>query len=382
MPCGCAISLAIRGEMLAAQPLDLVRPRRPGCGRCRRAGRATAPGWSAGPASETSVRSSVAPVLICAPSRSRVSAIWVELSVVVPSSSRSAIRVLQAVPVRPVGGIAGIERHRDADHRHGGAAGEDDLDAVRQAGMLDRREVKVGDLPDRRQMRAVDLVEAARRAEAVGAGGRRRVGRERLLVRRRRAVISGACRRCGPARARRPPLPDKARARPDRRAAHRPAGSASAASPRGRSPESARRAPACDGGRNRDRSRRARPRRARPPCRRSRRPARGRGYGRRCAGDVALHLVGGRAFGDEAADDLVEPARDRVGIAPGLQVDLDLEDADPVEGLDVGIDRDGALVAADQRIVEPRAGEAAEHAGGDVERRLQSSRMPGTIHSR
>ena len=88
-------------------------------------------------------------------------------------------------------------------------------------------------------------------------------------------------------------------------------------------------------------------------------------------GDVALHLVGGRAFGDEAANDFVEPARDRVGIGARLQVDLDLEDADPVKGLDVGLDRDGGLVAADQSVVEPRAGEAAEHAGGGVERRLR-----------
>jgi len=52
-----------------------------------------APRFERKAASDTEVRSIVAPVLICAPSRSRASAIWVESSVAVPSSSRSAIRL-------------------------------------------------------------------------------------------------------------------------------------------------------------------------------------------------------------------------------------------------------------------------------------------------
>ena len=52
-------------------------------------------------------------------------------------------QALGAQAVGAVGGDAGVELDGHAGHRHGVALGVDDLDAVRQRGALDRREVEV-----------------------------------------------------------------------------------------------------------------------------------------------------------------------------------------------------------------------------------------------
>ena len=51
---------------------------------------------------------------------------------------------LGAEPVGRIGGDAGVELDRDPGHRNDVAARIDDLDAVRQAGALGRREIEPG----------------------------------------------------------------------------------------------------------------------------------------------------------------------------------------------------------------------------------------------
>ena len=158
------------------------------------------------------------------------------------------------------------------------------------------------------------------RRERLVAGLRRRVVARPLARRDVAAAGAGAAGRA------RPRLPHKPRAGRDRRAARAPAGSASAASPRGPAPASPGPAARAGCGRNWDRWRRAALRRARPPCRRSRRPARGPGCGR----DIALITARrtSSAVGPvrtKSAIELVEPARHRVGVLAGLHVDGDLE---------------------------------------------------------
>ena len=112
-----------------------------------------------------------------APRRSATELVSVGALVEQPSiSDCSAERGLR------VGGIAGVERRpRPAPPAPRSRRANSDLDAVRQRGMLDGREIEVGDLPDRRQMRAVDAgrcvrrrgATAGRRASALGAPCRR-----------------------------------------------------------------------------------------------------------------------------------------------------------------------------------------------------------------
>ena len=96
-----------------------------------------------------------------APSRSCASASWIELRLVVPSSSRFEHQRLGAEPVGRIGGDAGVELDRDPGHRDGGAAGIDDLDAVRQAGALDVGEVELGDAVTAGIGRAAEVKAAA-----------------------------------------------------------------------------------------------------------------------------------------------------------------------------------------------------------------------------
>ena len=93
-------------------------------------------------------------------------------------------------------------------------------------------------------------------------------------------------------------------------------------------------------------------------------------------GGGAAQFVCGRAFGDVLGDDLVEAGFGPGAVDPGLNVHLRGQEADLLERLGAGGDCDGELLVAHQRVVEPRARQAAE----DVQADLQGQRV-GLVHA-
>ncbi len=254
--------------------------------------------------------------------------------------------------VRRIGGVAGVELHGHAGDRRGDRARVDHLDAVRQAGALHVREIQPLRLADRRHgLAGRDRQGLDRRGGRTGGGG--------LDVRLPLTGIDAH----GDDGTRQP------------RAHGRPHGGGG------------------DGGIGRHLG-----------AVKARivgvEHAFGQNHGlaaeaagrlqrlhalRQLAGDHARDLVFRRPGGDEVRDDGVQPARDRVDVLPRLHVHSDLEQADALERQHAGADRDGALVAAHQFVVQTRAGQAAQHRAGDVQigrRRVEhAGHHPGAVQA-
>ena len=82
----------------------------------------------------------------------------------------------------------------------------------------------------------------------------------------------------------------------------------------------------------------------------------------------ARDLILGRPFGKELRDQFVEALFDHRRIDARLYRGADLEQANALEGLHVGVDADRDLFVADQDPVEARAAQAAKHRGADIKR--------------
>ncbi len=263
-------------------------------------------------------------------------------------------QLLSAEPVRRIGGDAGIEFHRDPGDRHHGAAGVDDLDAVRQPCPFDIGEIERRRSADRRKLRLSE----GNRSKRLLAGLRRAVITRPLAggadldsggpgaSRSSRLFISLALAGLDPKRIDRAGQPTLHRLAHLRRrdlgelfepgtievrivGIERALGQGD-----GLATEAADLLEPLD-------------------------PA---GQG---AHHGALNLIFGWAVGDEFGDDVVEPAGNRIGVLTGFHVDLDLEQAHPLERQQEAADPNRGLLLAHEDIVQTRAGEAAKHGGAD-----------------
>src|SRR3546814_2484337 len=71
------------------------------------------------------------------------------------------------------------------------------------------------------------------------------------------------------------------------------------------------------------------------------------------AGYRAIHFILARTVGDEVGDEGIEPLGDLVRIDAGLHIDLNLEQAEAVEGLEIGGDAHRRLVLPHEPVCEP-----------------------------
>ena len=90
---------------------------------------------------------------------------------------------------------------------------------------------------------------------------------------------------------------------------------------------------------------------------------------RNCAGRSAAQFILGRAIAQQLGDFLVERSFGHRPVNTRLDVHLDLQEAGLFELDHKCRNRNREALAADQRIVEPRGGEPAQHLEPDIERR-------------
>ena len=248
--------------------------------------------------------------------------------------------------------VAGVEIDRHAHHRHAGSLREQHRNAVGKLGMLDGREDEIGDPADRRQLRPIDPAAGCRRGlRACRQRHRGRCASTAGAIAVDRRFLIGAARaggeREGEHGSRQPFL---------RRGAHLGRGQ--------------RRL----GGElllvearivRIDRARRERHRLAAESADRFQALDGGRDAIRLGAAQFGF----GRAVLDEIGDHLIELLADQGGIDAGLHHRLDGEFPHALIRLVVGGNADGGLLVADQLVIEPRARQAAEHAGDHFQRR-------------